>query len=105
MVRNLLPQINQILGVGGDLRKLVDDLEYKKRLKAEQSSVPDKDLFITQVDNLYEENARMFSQLKEQRRINQQLKLENHALKQENRHLQKQLGQESNQDYSPELGD
>lgn len=104
VVRTLLPQVNQIPGVGGDLRKLVDDLEYKKRLKAEQSAVPDKDLFITQVDNLYEENARMFSELKEQRRINQQLKLENHTLKQENRYLQKQLGQESNQDYSPEFG-
>lgn len=105
VVRTILPQINQIPSVGGDLRKLVDDLEYKKRLKADQSTVPDKDLFITQVDNLYEENARMFSELKEQRRINQQLKLENHALKQENRYLQKQFGQESNQNYSPEFGD
>ncbi len=91
VMRNLTPKIDRIAGIESDTKVLVDELNYQKRLKSELSSKAlNKDYFIGEINELYEENARLSMQLKEQIHSNQKLIMENSLLQSENIALKKE---------------
>ena len=91
VMRDLTPKIDRITGIESDTRVLVDELNYQKRLKSELSGKAlNKDYFIGKINELYEENARLSMQLKEQIHSNQNLIMENSLLQSENIALKKE---------------
>lgn len=69
------------------LKELVDNLHYQKRLMGETSFSIDRDYFMSGIEKLYEENARLSAETKRLTLENARLRSENHYLRAAAQHL------------------
>ncbi|WOO35749.1 hypothetical protein R2R35_18385 [Anaerocolumna sp. AGMB13020] len=84
VIEQIIPSINQFKDSRIGISELVEDLRYQKRLKQETLPyVNNMDTFISGIKNVYDVNARLAFELKEEREKTQFLTLENNQLKAE----------------------
>lgn len=85
VTEQVLPSLSQISETKKGVVELVDELKYQKRLKQETSPyIQNMDIFISGIKNIYDENARLLSELKEER-------AKSHGLLMENKNLMEEL--------------
>lgn len=84
VTEQVIPNLNQMTETKNGVTELVNELNYQKRLKQETSHYANNmDIFISGIKNIYEVNARLESELKEEKTKNSILLAENYKLEQE----------------------
>jgi DNA integrity scanning protein DisA with diadenylate cyclase activity len=84
VIERMVPSLDQLMETKSGVAALVDELKYQKRLKYEMSPyIHNMDSLISGIQNVYEENAKLSSELKEEKLLSQRLTLENINLRQE----------------------
>lgn len=99
VVEKLVPNIQTISSMASKVERIHSEVEYKKRIKSELSTVVQtKDYFVEGIENLYEKNGQLESenkelhyQLNQAQEQNQFLTDRISELEEENRELSKQL--------------
>ena len=100
----MIPSLNSLSESKDGVKELVEELRYQKRLKSETTPyVQNMDLFISGIQNVYETNAKLVSELREERLKNHTLLLKNTELEQELRYYKKQKDMEQGNEWIQEL--
>lgn len=82
VLEQMSPNLNQLMDTKKDVSILVDELNYQKRLKQETTPYIDNmDMLLAGIKNVYEVNARLTTELKQEKEKASMLLLENIQLK------------------------